>query len=60
MRGFPVEINLEEGNNPEELNDGGNENVLDEAEAGSGYAPTTPPKDPTEHRQGRGLGKRST
>ena len=40
VRGFPVEINLKEGkNNPE-----GNENVLDEAEAGSGYVPTTPPK----------------
>ena len=45
MRGFPVEINLEEGeNNPEGLNDDGNENVLDEAEVGSGYVPTTPPK----------------
>ena len=45
VRGFPVEINLEEGeSNPEGLNDDGNENVLDEAEAGSGYVPTTPPK----------------
>ena len=45
VRGFPVEINLEEGeNNPEGLNDDGDENVLDEAEAGSGYVPTTPPK----------------
>ena len=45
MRGFPVEINLEEGeNNAEGLNDDVDENVLDEAEAGSGYVPTTPPK----------------
>ena len=45
VRGFPVEINLEEGeNNPEGLNDDGNENVLDEAEVESGYVPTTPPK----------------
>ena len=45
MRGFPVEINLEEGeNNAEGLNDDGDENVLDEAEAGSGHVPTTPPK----------------
>ena len=45
VRGFPVEINLEEGeNNPEGLNDDGNENVLDEAEVQSGYVPTTPPK----------------
>ena len=45
VRGFPVEINLEEGeNNPEGLNDGENENVLDEAEVESGYVPTTPPK----------------
>ena len=46
VRGFPVEINLEEGeNNPEGLHDGENEkNVLDEAEVGSGYVPTTPPK----------------
>ena len=45
MRGFPVEINLEEGeNNPEGLNDDGNENGLDEAEVQSGYVPTTPPK----------------
>ena len=45
MRGFPVEIDLEEGeNNPEGLNDGENENVLDEAEVESGYVPTTPPK----------------
>ena len=44
MRGFPVEINLEEGeNNPEGLNDE-NGNVLDEAEVESGYVPTTPPK----------------
>ena len=43
MRGFPVEINLEEGeNNPKGLNDGENENVLDEAEVGSGYVPTPP------------------
>ena len=26
------------------MNDDGDENVLDEAEAGSGYVPTTPPK----------------
>ena len=45
VRGFPVEIDLEEGgNNPEGLNDGENENVLDEAEVESGYVPTTPPK----------------
>ena len=45
VRGFPVEINLEEGeNDPEGLNDDGNENVLDEAEVQSGYVPTTPPK----------------
>ena len=44
-RGFPVEIDLEEEeNNPEGLNDGENENVLDEAEVESGYVPTTPPK----------------
>ena len=45
VRGFPVEINLEEGeNDPEGMNDDGNENVLDEAEVQSGYVPTTPPK----------------
>ena len=45
VRGFPVEINLEKGeNNPEGLNDDGNKNVLDEAEVQSGYVPTTPPK----------------
>ena len=45
VRGFPVEIDLEEGeNNPEGLNDDENENVLDEAEVESGYVPTTPPK----------------
>ena len=45
VRGFPVEINLEEGeSNPEGLNDDVNGNVLDEAEVESGYVPTTPPK----------------
>ena len=45
VRGFPVKVNLEEGeNNPEGLNDDGNENVLDEAEVQSGCVPTTPPK----------------
>ena len=45
VRGFPVEINLEEGENDAEgLNDDVDENVLDEAEDGSGYVPTTPPK----------------
>ena len=45
VRGFPVEIDLEEGeSNAEGLNDDVDENVLDEAEAGSGYVPTTPPK----------------
>ena len=45
VRGFPVEINLEEGeDNAEGVNDDVDENVLDEAEIGSGYVPTTPPK----------------
>ena len=45
MRGFPLEINLEEGENDAEgLNEDVDENVLDEAENGSGYVPTTPPK----------------
>ena len=45
VRGFPVEINLEEGENDAEgLNEDADENVLDEAENGSGYVPTTPPK----------------
>ena len=45
MRGFPIEINLEEGeNNAEGLNDDVDENVLDEAEDEGGYVPTTPPK----------------
>ena len=45
VRGFPVEINLEEGeNNAEGLNDDVDENVLDEAEDAGGYMPTTPPK----------------
>ena len=54
-------LNLEEGeNNAEGLHDDGDENVLDEAEAGSGYVPTTPPesdRDPTGNSQRRGLGK---
>ena len=45
VRGFPVEINLEEGENAADgLHDDVDENVLDEAENGSGYVPTTPPK----------------
>ena len=45
VRGFPVEINLEEGeNHAEGLNDDVDENVLDEAEDEGGYVPTTPPK----------------
>ena len=45
VRGFPFEINLEEGEiDAEGLNDDVDENGLDEAEDGSGYVPTTPPK----------------
>ena len=45
VRGFPVEINLEEGeNNAEGLNDDADEDIFDEAERDSGYVPTTPPK----------------
>ena len=39
-----MEINLEEGeNNAEGLNDDADGDVFDQAEIGSGYAPTTPP-----------------
>ena len=62
VRGFPVEINLEEGeNNPEGLHDGENEKMFwMKLKLEVGMCPQhhlSLIRDPTENRQGRGLGK---